>query len=283
MSRNSFCRLSGAAAWIVLALISRPAWAGGKVQVGQPCTQMDRPSLAELDHGPFTALLQKNVDEKGLVAYAHWKASADDMKALDDYLARLGCVDLQKAAPKAAQIAFWINAYNALTLKGILREYPLRSIRDKTPVLGGYNIWKDLLLWVDNGQYSLDDIEHQILRKMGEPRIHAALVCGAKGCPPLAGHAYTAADLDAQLDGNGQRFFARPDSFRADPDHREVYVSPLLKWYGKDFGATPAEQLRTVRPLLPSPDGAAWMDDPKVRVKYLDYDWNLNDQNPPSR
>jgi len=144
----------------------------------------------------------------------------------------------------------------------------------------GYNLWKDLLLWVDNKTYSLDDIEHRILRKLGEPRIHAALVCGAKGCPPLANQAYSAEGLEEQLMANGQRLFARPDSFRADPDQRALYLSPLLKWYGKDFGATTGEQLRLLRPMLP-PTGASLADMPGVRLRYLDYDWSLNEQPPP--
>lgn len=283
MRTNRLCCLGGMAAWIVLVALSQSAWAGPKVQIGRPCSEPNRPSLAEVDHAPFTVLLQKYVDDKGLVAYAKWKASAADMQALDEYLARVGCVELTKPAPKAAQIAYWVNVYNALTLKGILREYPIKSIRDRTSRLGGYNIWKDLLLWVDNKTYSLDDIEHQILRKMGEPRVHAALVCGAKGCPPLSRQAYTGAELDGQLTANGQRFFARPESFQADPGGRVLYLSPLLKWYGKDFGQTTAEQLRVLRPLLPSSGGAGLADNPGVTVRFLDYDWGLNDQQPLSR
>ncbi|MFN4261652.1 MAG: DUF547 domain-containing protein [Gemmataceae bacterium] len=283
MRHSLFNCLCATAAWTVLTLLGQPAWAGPKVQVGKPCGESNRPSLAEVAHAPFTALLQKYVDDKGLVAYAKWKASVADTQALDDYLTRAGCVDLKKPAPKAAQVAFWVNVYNALTLKGILREYPIKSIRDRTSRLGGYNIWKDLLLWVDNKTYSLDDIEHQILRKMSEPRVHAALVCGAKGCPPLSNKAYTATGLDAELTANGQRFFARPDSFRADPGKREVHLTPLLKWYGQDFGPTTADQLRALRPLLPESGATGLVDNPDVRVRFLDYDWGLNDQQPPSR
>jgi hypothetical protein len=268
---------------MALPLLGQPAWAGPKVQVGKPCGEPNRPSVAEADHKIFTDLLQKFVDDRGLVAYARWKGSAADMRALDDYLTRAGCVDLSKPAARAAQIAYWVNVYNALTLKGILREYPIQSVRERTSRLGGYNMWQDLLIWVDNHPYSLDDIEHRILRQMGEPRVHAALVCGAKGCPPLSRQAYTAADLDGQLTANGRRFFARPESFQADPGGRVLYLSPLLKWYGKDFGSTPAEQLRVLRPLLPESGGAGLADKPGVRVRFLDYDWSLNDQQPPSR
>jgi hypothetical protein len=254
-----------------------------KVRVGQACTEPNRPSFADIDHKPFNDLLRKYVDDRGLVAYARWKTSAGDMQALDAYLIRVGCVDRSKDAPKAAHIAYWINVYNALTLKGILREYPIRSIRDRASTFGGYNIWKDLLLWVDNRLLSLDDIEHLILRRMAEPRIHAALVCGSKGCPPLSNRVYTPADLDEQLTANARRFFARPSSYQVDPNSPTIYLSPLLQWYGGDFGATTAEQLRALQPLLPDAAAAPQRDRPAARVRFLDYDWSLNDQNAPSR
>jgi hypothetical protein len=284
MSKILLGLFAGALLALTVVLLCDPSGqAGTKVQVGKPCSAANRPSLAEIDHAALNDLLHKYVDDKGLVAYARWKANAADMQALDAYLARVGCVDLAKPAEKSSQIAYWVNVYNALTLKGILREYPIKSIRDRAGRLGGYNIWKDLLLWVDNRNLSLDDIEHQILRRMGEPRIHSALVCGAKGCPPLSQHAYTAPELDDQLTANGRRFFARPESFQADPRRGTIYLSPILKWYGDDFGTTTPEQLRVLRPLLPAANGAELADKPGVNVRYLDYDWNLNDQQPPSR
>lgn len=271
--------IAGAAWALGLAVLcGLPALAGSKVQVGRPCKQPNRPSLAEVDHSSFDALLRKYVDDHGLVAYARWKASADDLRALDDYLARAGCVDLNKPAAKSAQLAYWINLYNALTLKGILREYPTKSIRDHTSKLGGYNIWKDLLIWVDGRQLSLNDIEHSTLRKMGEPRIHLAVVCASRGCPQLWNRAYSAEGLDEQLTANGRRFLARPENFRADAGSREVCISKLFEWYGTDFGATPTEQLKALAPMLPT--GTEWVTQPGARVCYLDYDWSLNDQQP---
>lgn len=269
---------------LALGLVSfweLPAVAGSKVHVGRPCNQPDRPSLAEVDHSSFDALLRKYVDDRGLVAYARWKASADDLRALDDYLARAGCVDLKKPAAKPAQLAYWINLYNALTLKGILREYPTSSIRNHTAKLGGYNIWKDLLIWVDGQQLSLDAIEHSILRKMREPRIHLAVVCASRGCPPLRNRGYSAEGFDEQLTANGRQFLARPENLRADSGSMEVCVSKLFEWYGTDFAATPAGQLRALAPMLPA--GMEWVTRPGVRVCYLDYDWSLNDQQPVPR
>ncbi len=259
------------------AIADRLAMAGPRVSVGRPCSSGDRPSLAEVDHSIFDRLLQTYVDEKGLVAYAQWKSNDQDLQALDEYLARAGCVDLGKPAAKPAQIAYWINVYNAVTLKGILREYPTSSIRNHTARLG-YNIWKDLLIWVDGRQFSLDNMEHAILRKMGEPRIHLALVCASRGCPPLWNRAYSAEGLDSQLTANGQRFLSRPENFQADGRSRQVSLSRIFEWYGTDFAPSPAAQLQAISPMLPA--GAEWVAEPGVRVRYLDYDWSLNDQRP---
>ncbi|MCI0460108.1 MAG: DUF547 domain-containing protein [Gemmataceae bacterium] len=255
--------------------------AGSKVLVGRPCTEPDRPSVGKVSHDAFDTLLQKYVDDHGMVTYARWKENTKDIAALDEYLESLSCVDLASPAATEERLAFWINAYNAVTLKGILREYPTTSIRNHTAKLAGYNIWKDLCLWVDGKEYSLEDIEHKVLRQMGEPRIHFALVCASRGCPPLANRAYTAAGLVEQLTANARRFFAQPTNFQT--DSRTVHVSQLLKWYGTDFAATPVEQLRLLRPYLPSAENLTWMDRGSFPVRYLDYDWALNDRSPVSR
>src|SRR5262249_50767865 len=156
----------------------------------------ERVDLDDVDHSAWDALLQKYVDDQGLVAYRRWKETPADLAALDRYLARLGAADVGAPADQAAQIAYWINAYNALTIKGILREYPTSSIRNHTAPVGGYNLWRDLLMEIDGRKYCLDDIEHATLRPLGEPRIHFALVCAAKGCPPLWNRAWTVSNLE---------------------------------------------------------------------------------------
>lgn len=269
-----------AATAATLFILAGAGRAGDKVHVGRACKDKDRPALAAVDHSSFDALLQKYVDDKGMVAYAKWRASAADVRALDDYLAVLGCVDLTKAAAKEGQLAFWINAYNAVTIRGILREYPTASIRNHTAKAVGYNIWKDLLLVVDGRPISLDDIEHQVLRKMGEPRIHFAIVCASVGCPPLRNRAFAADKLGEQLDDSAKAFFANPANLKLDPRTRTVQISQILDWFGKDFAATSAEQLAAVRKHFPRPDEAAWVAGSGVTVKYLDYDWSLNDQAP---
>lgn len=272
----------GAVGMLVMALVASPARAGSEVVVGRPCAAAERASIDQVDHAPFDALLRRYVDDGGLVDYGRWKATPADVAALESYLARLGCVDLKAPARREARLAFWINAYNALTLDGILREYPTSSIRNHTARFGGYNIWKDLKVVVDGRPHSLDDVEHAVLRKMDEPRIHLALVCASRGCPPLSNRAYTAAALDAQLTANGRRFLADPRNFRADARSRTVHLSKLFEWYGADFGAGPAEQLGALGPMLPP--GSEWVGrGTAARVKYLDYDWSLNERRPARR
>jgi hypothetical protein len=252
-----------------------------RVHVGA-LTTGDRVPLEQVDHAPFDALLQKYVDGEGLVAYRRWKESPEDLRALDGYLSGLSGVDLNAPSTAMPRLAFWINAYNALTLKGILLKYPVGSIKDivsYTP--GGYNVWRDLLLHVDGGNYSLDNIEHDLLRKLGEPRIHFALVCAARGCPPLRGRAYTAEHLGDELVDNARRFFVRPSNFRADAREKTVHLSQLLQWYGTDFAPTPLEQVQRLRPYFPSAGQAAWLDGPDLEIEYdLVYNWALNDQKP---
>lgn len=251
-----------------------------RIRVGGPAGR-ERISIDAVNHAPFDALLQKYVDTEGLVAYRRWKDNAADLFALDDYLAELGRADPDAAATSAGRLAFWINAYNALTLKGVLMKYPLTSIKDvvsHTP--GGYNVWRDLLLPVGGADYSLDNIEHDVLRKLGEPRIHFAIVCAAKGCPPLRHRAYTTAGLDEQLADNARRFFARSINYRADA-RRVIHLSQLLQWYGTDFAPNPVEQVRQVRMYFPAADPPAWLDGDDFDVEFdLKYDWALNDQAP---
>jgi hypothetical protein len=245
----------------------------------------ERVALDAVDHSAYDALLQKYVNDEGLVAYRRWKNTPADVQALDDYLGRLGSVDLSAPATDDARLAFWINAYNALTIKGILLRYPLGSIKDIVSyVPGGYNVWRDLLLRVDGKDYSLENIEHDILRRMGEPRIHFALVCASKGCPPLRNRAYSAAEVRSQLTDNARRFFTRPGNFEADADDKTIRVSELLDWFGSDFAETPAERLRVLQPYFPGEKNLTWLSDPSViLVPDLKYDWSLNAQLEASR
>ena len=250
----------------------------GIIRVGGPCRHSEHPSLDEIDHSGLDRLLARYVDQRGMVDYAGWKKSRQDLRALEDYLKSIGCVDLRKSASRQAKLAFWINAYNALTLNGMLREYPTDSIRNHTARLFGYNIWQDLQVWVDGDYYFIEQMEHEILRPMSEPRIHFAIVCASIGCPKLRNEAYTLSRLEEQLDSNARDFFADRNKFRADARSRTLYVSPILKWFGGDFGRNQGEVLRFIAPYLPSESARKLALQRNARVRYLDYDWGINEQ-----
>jgi len=233
-----------------------------------------RTSMKKVDHTPFDQMLKEYVNDRGMVDYRGWNASASAKKKLDAYINSLSR-STSAGANKNDQLAFWINAYNAITIKGILREYPTSSIRNHTAKLWGYNIWKNLKLRFAGKQLSLEDIEHELLRKMREPRIHFAIVCASIGCPKLRNEAYVPEKLDAQLTDNAKAFFADRDKFRFSGSRFEV--SPILKWFAEDFGDGQSQQLKTIRPYLPAKAQKA-VDSGSVRISYLSYDWGLNDQ-----
>jgi hypothetical protein len=278
LSRRRWLVLLAIGITALIVGVSATSLAGTKVIVGRQAAPRDRVSMDDVSHGAWDELLKKYVDDHGLVDYAAWKRATADVRKLDEYLATLSRADLARQASRKARLSFWINAYNAVTVKGILREYPTTSIRNHTPKVLGYNIWQDLLLIVGDGQFSLDDIEHKILRKMGEPRIHFAIVCAAVSCPPLRAEAYTVARLDEQLNDNASRFFARTANFGFNQETNSMAVSSILDWFGTDFGRSSADQLRAIADFLPSDAARRAAKEGNVRLIFLEYDWQLNDQ-----
>ena len=262
----------------VLAFPSAWCEAGPKSTVGRNWPAGQLVPMDRIDHQAWDQLLQKYVDTDGLVNYRAWQASPTDRTALREYLETLSQANPAAAASREAQLAFWINAYNAVTIDGILQKYPTDSIRNHTARLFGYNIWHDLLLIVGPQQVSLDQMEHKILRPMGEPRIHFAIVCASIGCPRLLNRAYLPDELDSQLTENTRQFFSDPKKLRWTASRRQIDVSPILKWFAEDFGTTPAERAQWIAPYLPIEQARQLAARGQVTLRYLDYDWKLNEQ-----
>ncbi len=262
----------------VMVVNSSTATAASTVYVGQKVSASSQVSMDKIDHSGWDALLKKYVDENGFVNYKAWHASSRDRQALSAYLNSLSRANPNRSASRDAKLAFWINAYNAVTVHGILREYPTSSIRNHTAKLFGYNIWKNLQLVVGGQAHSLEDMEHQILRKMGEPRIHFAIVCASIGCPRLMNRAYTAKQVREQLEINAKDFFSRAQNFRYDEPNGQFQFSSILSWFGSDFGGNQAAQLKTIAPWLPNQAARNAALRNSVSISYLDYNWNLNDQ-----
>lgn len=229
-------------------------------------------------HKAWTELLRRYVDSSGYVDYGKWCAAKEDLQRLDDYVASLSRIDHRWFANKSEQLAFWINAYNAITIRRILREYPSRVRQSETPDDSSPTTPKAERFVVNGSKYSLDDIEHSVLRQLSDPRIHFAIVCGARGCPRLRDEAYEAERLEEQLEQNARGFFADVSKLAVDDQRGELRLSPILEWYASDFGASaPDHILQHIAPWLPD-NVRSLSEAGKLRVIFNDYDWTLNDQ-----
>lgn len=224
----------------------------------------------------FTDILSSSV-KGGLVDY---RALARDGR-LPEYMdflseAEPGGMD----APE--ELAFWINAYNAYALKLIIDNYPVGSIRDLGTGFSifGTSVFEREFFVIAGRKMSLDNIEHDIIReRFREPRIHFALVCAAKSCPPLRGEAYTAENLDEQLDEQAEIFINHAEWNSFDPARKRARLSRIFRWYGGDFGDSRRELLVYIAPYVNDPEiRESLMDEPgRWSVRYANYDWSLND------
>lgn len=256
---------------VLLALVALSA----SCKDNRPIELFSKPQGQEsFDHSIYHALLQAYVDDQGMVRYADWKAN--DLQKLDRYLDLIRAAAPSKMGREEA-LAFWINAYNAWTIRGILEFYPLKSIKDKVSHLGRYNIWDDYKIKVEEKELSLNDIEHRILRKMEEPRIHCALVCAARGCPRLLNEAYARDRLNEQLDRNARHFFAQAQNFQLDRDQQTVHLSSILDWYKEDFGKTDKDRLAFCSRFLSRVEGD-YVVQHDLSIKFISYNWDLNEQ-----
>ena len=217
------------------------------------------------DHALLTEVLKSHVVE-GRVAYSKIK---NDTR-FEEYLAQLSKCDVSVVKENNEQLAFWINAYNAFTIKLILDHYPVKSIRDIKQ--GDKGPWDIVWIKIGGKIFSLNHIEHEIIRKQfDEPRIHMALVCAAKSCPPLRQEAYGATTLGAQLDDNAKIFLSDKSKNRYDRASRTLHLSELFSWYGNDFNVKYGSATNFAMKML-------GVNNVKpASIKYLPYDWSLNE------
>lgn len=242
---------------------------------------LSSPAIADdadrLDHSAWTALLQKYVDDQGLVAYGRWKAG--DVPALDAYIQTLQRVDPAALADENERMAFWINAYNAHTVRFMISKWPIASIRDHTARFFGFNVWKDHPLRISGKDYTLHQMEHEILRPLGQPLIHLGLNCASMSCPRLRREAYQGATLEQQLTDDLQAMLADPKKFRVDRGSASVQLSKIFSWFAKDFGRSEAEILAWIRDHAQDEGLKKSLSRADLDVDYLDYDWSVNAQN----
>jgi len=224
-----------------------------------------------------------------MVDYAGLKASRASLDEYVDSLARVSPGSApERFVTRSHELAYWINAYNAFVVRGVIDAYPVASVKDIARRNGFFRRRK----FTAGGQdLTLNDIENEIIRPLyEEPRIHFALNCGAVSCPPLSSRAYSGDDLDRQLQGTLERFALSPKYVRLSADGH-LQVSKTLEWYGQDFvdwfprDRVPLPARPTIAdyllPYLPEEAAAYVREHPDVPIAYDSYDWELNDQRPP--
>ena len=197
---------------------------------------------------------------------------------MQSYLDQLASTDPASITDDDDRLAFWINAYNAYTVRLILTRYPnLSSITDFNEP------WKQVRWTIGGEQYSLDQIEHEIIRvEFNEPRIHFAVNCAAASCPPLRDEAYVGDRLDAQLEEQTISFLNSPEGVVAESrgDRLTLRFSKLFDWYGEDFTQGGQSRIDYVRPYLQGRrQQLVERFNGRTDIAYLNYSWALNDAN----
>ena len=221
------------------------------------------------DHTKWTVLLKKYVDDRGFVNYKSLSTEKEKLNAYTE--------DLSNNPPQAdwsnnEKLAYWINAYNAFTVKLIVDNYPLESIKDLNPSLTiptVRSIWTKEWFQIGGEDFSLDRIEHKILRKdFEEPRIHFAVNCASFSCPPLRNEAYVAERVDQQLDEQARQFIN--DTVRNKIAKDKVVISKIFQWFTGDFteGQSLIDFLNKYSKVK---------IDKSADVDHMDYDWALNE------
>ncbi len=231
-------------------------------------------------HSLFTQILQDNVSN-GLVKYNKLK---DDVR-LDKYIEQLENTNPQKIVNEKNRLAFWINAYNAYTLKFIIDEYPVESINDLhwgglyLGSLLGTTIWDDEKIIINGTELSLNNIEHDIIRKkFNEERIHFALVCASISCPPLRNEAYEGYKLENQLNEQAELFFNDVTKNKFNKKTRTASLSKILSWYENDFGENEQAMLNYIARFIDEDIAEDLKNNLlKWNIKYLPYNWDLNE------
>lgn len=212
-----------------------------------------------VDHSKWDALLRKHVSANGNVNY---KGFLKDKTALESYLDLLEANVPTKSWSRNATLAYWINVYNAYTVKLIVDNYPVHSIKEIS------NPWGKKFFTLAGKKYSLEQVEHEILRKMGEPRIHFAINCASFSCPNLLNEAYTEAALSRQLAQVAKSFIN--DKTKNTITSSKIEISEIFNWFGGDF--------KTKGSLIDFLNQYSSVKiNSNAKTTFKDYNWSLNE------
>lgn len=267
----------GAAAAPLAGFTSLEALFAPKAELWARWQAHDPDAEAVVDHGAWARLLESylHVDDDGVNRFAYANVTAADRAALERYVARLAALPIDDY-DRPEQLAYWINLYNALTVRVVLDHYPVDSIRDIdiSPGLFADGPWDRALVRVAGEDLSLNDIEHRILRPIWrDPRIHYAVNCAAHGCPDLQPRPFAGSDAEVRLEAAARRYVNSQRGVRVRADG--LVVSSIYVWFQEDFGGDDdgviAHLARYAQPAL-----AAALARSDEIVDHA-YDWSLND------
>jgi len=280
MKMRTRTALSSLALFLVLVLAALgPAQAAPKADLWEVWTKHNPASAISVDHRAWEGVLAKYLaaGADGVNRFAYGRITPEDRKALDAYIAMLAATPVSRLA-RPEQRAYWINLYNALTVRVILDHSPVDSILNIgiSPGLFSIGPWGKKLVRVEGRAVSLDDIEHRILRPIWkDPRVHYAVNCASIGCPNLQATAFTAANTEKLLQKGAREYVNH--SRGAHFEGGTLVVSQIYDWYQADFGGTEAGVVRHLKrfagpSLKKALDGVFGREE----ISY-DYDWNLNE------
>tara|TARA_B100000686_G_scaffold114922_1_gene122405 strand:+ start:971 stop:1765 length:795 start_codon:yes stop_codon:yes gene_type:complete len=233
-------------------------------------------TAAAFDFSGWDFLIKKYVRPKTVdgilinaVDYEQLKDDTDFKKLI----ASLNSARLSSLKTREEKLVFWVNTYNIFAAKMVTDHYPIKSIKNAGSIFR--QVWKKPVGLVDGRETTLNEIEHKILRKMDEPRIHVAIVCASISCPDLRLEAYQVDKLNEQLDDQMKRFLrSAKKGMRIDTKNNRIYLSPIFKWFEDDFESR-GGVLKFIGKYV-SPEIVKELKSSGIKVSYLDYNWDLN-------
>ena len=258
-------------------LVSGFGFSSSAPEAWEDWAQSNAQDTSTIDHSAWTAILETHVipGQDGLNRFAYSKLTADDKKALAAYIASMEAIEIT-SFNKNEQLAYWINLYNAVTVKVIADHYPVKSIRDID--ISGFlknGPWQKELVTVEETPLTLDNIEHAILRPIWkDPRIHYGVNCASVGCPNLRTKAFTSTNVDAELEQGAVDYINSPRGVLIKANGK-VVVSSIYSWFAHDFGnsekGVTAHLLKYAKPELAAAIKKAGS------LSDHHYDWSLNE------
>jgi len=254
---------------LVWALAASFVGCGGRTQARSVTAAPAAASAPAFDHAPFDEILRAHA-HAGQVDYRSLKAEAEDK--LQRYLRMLAAADPTQFPERDDQLAFWLNAYNAFVIAGVIERYPgIESVMDAP------DFFKQKRWTVGGQRRSLNEIENEIIRPtFKDPRIHFILVCAARSCPPLQAKAMKAETLQADLERATRAVINDTAYVRPDPEAKVLHLTRIMSWYKQDFVAKDGSLEAFLARYLDEP-ARRLVQDGRLTIAFMEYDWALND------